>query len=188
MSVCRRHRRGTWVASTAWAAGVPALSPCRFDNRHLHPLLRSPEWSSTTCCLPAKRRADAAVVGISVAVHCDRWEPPRWVVADAERMSPWGPLCSHGSRSAIMVHHSKAARDTRAACVPASVMFRMLPKALITLPTIIEGAHSPRRCRCGARMHGAVCIRRSVQRSWSSCSQGIGTSFPPCRRRERSAA
>ena len=34
---------------------------------------------------------------------------------------PWPPL-------SIMVHRSKAAIDTRAACVPASVVFRMLPK------------------------------------------------------------
>ena len=41
-----------------------------------------------------QRQADEDV-DESVAVHCDRWEPPRWVIADVERKSPWGPLCAH---------------------------------------------------------------------------------------------
>ena len=42
-----------------------------------------------------QRQADEDVDEILVAVHCDRWEPPRWVIADVERKSPWGPLCAH---------------------------------------------------------------------------------------------
>jgi hypothetical protein len=48
---------------------------------------------------------------------------------------------AHGSRSVIMAHRSIADMGTRAACVPAPVVFRILPKALVSSLPIPEGAH-----------------------------------------------
>jgi hypothetical protein len=63
---------------------------------------------------------------------------------------------------------------------------RSLPTNLTARATAIE--FTARWRRCGARRHEVACIPKSARRLWSSCSQDIGTSFPPCRRHERSAA
>jgi len=59
--------------------------------------------------------------GLLIGIHCSG-------TSSETSLGCHSGYAPHGSRSVIMVHRPKAAIGTRAACVPASVVFRMLPK------------------------------------------------------------